>query len=241
MGKTGAFPLELLNQPTYISMDFPIVNLLDDELSEHWLLKHFHPIGLNCPHCGAKAKQARQFRRTRRSQVTVYRCRGCDGLLTLYSGTLFEAKHLRPSQVVLLLRGICKGEPTAALARELSLARATVHGLCQQLQQNAQRLQPETSVPDGVAETDEMFQNAGEKSERHANPLDPPRRRANKQRGHGTYQNDRPPIVGTVGRTSGQVRLRVVKRTNGATLKQHVERFTRPRSHVYTDEWRCCW
>ena len=34
------------------------------------------------------------------------------------------------------------------------------------------------------------------------------------------------------------MRLRVVKRTNGATLKQHVEQFTRARSRVYTDEWR---
>jgi len=45
-------------------------------------------------------------------------------------------------------------------------------------------------------------------------------------------------VVGTVGRQSGQVRLRVVKRTDGATLKRHVEQFTRPRASVYTDEWR---
>ena len=45
-------------------------------------------------------------------------------------------------------------------------------------------------------------------------------------------------MAGTVGRESGQVRLRVVKRADGATLKRHVERFTRPRTRVYTDEWR---
>jgi transposase len=78
----------------------------------------------------------------------------------------------------------------------------------------------------------------GKKGEKHADPDDPPRRRANKRRGHGTYENDRPPVVGTVGRGSGQVRLRVVKRTDGATLKKHVERFTRARTRVYTDEWR---
>jgi transposase len=78
----------------------------------------------------------------------------------------------------------------------------------------------------------------GKKGEKHADPADPPRRRANKRRGHGTYQNDRPPVVGTVGRGSGQVRLRVVKRTDGATLKRHVERFTRPGTRVCTDEWR---
>ena len=78
----------------------------------------------------------------------------------------------------------------------------------------------------------------GKKSEPHLNPLDPPRRRANKQRGHGTYENDRPPIVGTVGRSSGKVRLRVVHHADGKTLCQHVEQFTQETAHVYTDEWR---
>jgi len=78
----------------------------------------------------------------------------------------------------------------------------------------------------------------GEKSEPHLDPADPPRRRANKQRGHGTYANDRPPIVGTVGRESGKVRLRLVEHSDGATLCEHVEQFSTPDTQVYTDEWR---
>lgn len=54
------------------------------------------------------------------------------------------------------------------------------------------------------------FRTPGKKGEKHADPADPARYRANNRRGHGTYDNDRPPIVGTVGRESGQVRLRVV-------------------------------
>jgi transposase-like protein len=76
----------------------------------------------------------------------------------------------------------------------------------------------------------------GKKGDEHFDPLDPPRCRANQQRGRGTYANDRPPIVGTVGRTTGQVRLRVVMDTTGDTLVQHVHRFTRSGSQVYTDE-----
>lgn len=67
------------------------------------------------------------------------------------------------------------------------------------------------------------FRMRGRKGTRHLDPEDPPRRRANKRRGHGTYENDRPPIVGTIGRESGQVRLRVLKRTDGASLRLHVE------------------
>jgi transposase len=78
----------------------------------------------------------------------------------------------------------------------------------------------------------------GKKSEPHLDPTDPPRRRANKQRGHGTYDNDRPPIVGTVGRQTGNVRLRMVKHTDGETLCTHVEQFTQDDTLTYTDEWR---
>ena len=77
----------------------------------------------------------------------------------------------------------------------------------------------------------------GKKGDLHADPQDPPRRRANKQRGHGTYENDRPPIVGTVGRESGQVRLRIVHHTDRETLCRHVHTFTQAAAQVYTDEW----
>lgn len=80
----------------------------------------------------------------------------------MYAGTVFAHKQLRPTQVMLLLRGIGQGESTARLARELQLAYDTVHHLRQQLQTNVRPLQPDTPLPDSVTETDELFQNAGE-------------------------------------------------------------------------------
>ena len=76
----------------------------------------------------------------------------------------------------------------------------------------------------------------GKKGIEHLDPADPPRRRANKRRGRGTFANDRPPVLGSVGRETSQVRLRVVKDTTQATLTQPVEHFTRPEAQVYTDE-----
>jgi transposase len=54
----------------------------------------------------------------------------------------------------------------------------------------------------------------------------------------GTYANDRPLVVGTVGRQSGQIRFRVVKDTKGETLLAHVHRFILAVSQVYTDEYQ---
>lgn len=82
------------------------------------------------------------------------------------------------------------------------------------------------------------FRTRGKKGDYHPYSEDPPRCRANKQRGHGTYDNDRPPVVGTVGRQSGQVRLRVVHHTDAPTLEKHVHTFTQVGATVNTDEWQ---
>jgi len=55
-------------------------------------------------------------------------------------------------------------------------------------------------LPDEEVEADEMYQNAGEKGVKHTDPNDPPRRRGNKIRGHGTWDSDRPPVLGVIGR-----------------------------------------
>jgi hypothetical protein len=78
----------------------------------------------------------------------------------------------------------------------------------------------------------------GKKGVLHPDPADPPRRRANKVRGHGNWDTDRPPVFGMVGRDSGQVRLHVGHSPNGPALTDFVARTTRRRSTVNTDEWR---
>ena len=144
-------------------MDFPITDLMSDKASTEWIMEHFHPHGIRCPHCDAEWAEASEFRHTKRSALTVYRCRRCRGIYNLYSGTIFEARQLCPAQVVLLVRGVLKGESAATLARELGMSRTTVTELRHLIQENAARLQTETPLNDNVVEADELFQNAGEK------------------------------------------------------------------------------
>jgi transposase-like protein len=151
-------------------MDFPITDLMSEKASTEWILEYFHPNGLRCPHCGAAWAEASEFRRTKRSELTVYRCRRCRGIYNLYSGTVFEARQLRPAQVVLLVRGVLKGESAAILARELAMSRTTVTELRHLLQANAVHLQTELPLNDNVVEADELFQNAGEKRGRTLRP-----------------------------------------------------------------------
>lgn len=81
----------------------------------------------------------------------------------MYSGTIFEARQLRPAQVVLLVRGVLKGESAATLARELGMSRTTITELRHLIQANAAHLQTEVCMEDNVVEADELVQNAGEK------------------------------------------------------------------------------
>jgi hypothetical protein len=92
----------------------------------------------------------------------VYRCT-CGRAYNLYTGTIFEHHQLTPVQVVLLMRGMVKGETTASLSRELKVNYNTVLVLRHELQANAEREQPDNALRDVEAESDEVFQNAGEK------------------------------------------------------------------------------
>jgi transposase-like protein len=148
-------------------IDFPIADLFDDSLCLLWLERHLHPAGFTCPHCGSANR--RLFRR--QGHYDAYRCRDCDGYYTLLSGTVFEASRKRPATLVLLLRGVAKGEPTARLARELHLSRQTVHTRRHQLQSNLNERAPTDTMEGQTFEVDEIYQNAGEKR-RSASPAE---------------------------------------------------------------------
>lgn len=79
----------------------------------------------------------------------------------------------------------------------------------------------------------------GKKSEAHLDPADPPRRRANQQRGHGTYDNDRPPILGLICRETGEQRYQVCEHADQPTCHAFLNANLPPNAAIlYTDEWR---
>jgi transposase len=77
----------------------------------------------------------------------------------------------------------------------------------------------------------------GKKGIPHDDPDDPPRRRANGRRGHGTFATDRPPIAGVVGRESGQVRLDVIETASLVEWDDVVDSACLGETTVNTDEW----
>ena len=215
-------------------MDFPIAHLMDQAACYNQLLEWLHPGGLNCPRCGsADAWVHRYFR----EPVLDYRCKGCGKVFNAFTGTALQKTRRRPSELILIFRGIAAGVTTARLARELKCSRPHLLQLRHRLQANALARRARAPLPDQHVEADEMYKNAGEKGREHPDPDDPPRRRANKGQGHGTWDSDRPPLLGAVGRSGKQLRLRLAKRMWAATLVGFVTASTVPGATVHTDDW----
>jgi transposase len=215
---------------------FPIDELLDEQRCHDYLMNVLHPDGLDCPQGHALAVQQQPHDR-HRAPVMDYRCRECGAVFNLFTGTLWSGTRYACRQIVLIIRGIGQGVPTAHLAKELKVDESHLRTVRHEIQQEVESLRPKTKLRDTVVEADELYQNAGEKGKKHDQPEDPPRRRANKVRGHGTWDNDRPPVAGVVGRKSGKVRLHVCPHSNRQTLQTFVEIHTRKGCTVNTDEW----
>jgi transposase len=79
----------------------------------------------------------------------------------------------------------------------------------------------------------------GKKSTPHRDPADPPRRRANKRKGHGTYANDRPPIISIISRETGEQRFWVGDHADRRTCHGLIlENLPTGSTQLYTDEWQ---
>jgi transposase-like protein len=153
-------------------MDFPIVDLLDERACYDRLVALLDPDGLACPRCGSRDRLG--VHRRRRDPVLDYQCGHCRRVFNAWTGTALQGVQRRPAQVLLILRGIAQGVPTAQLARELGCDRVHLLELRHRLQGNALALLDRNPLGDARAEADGMYQNAGEK--RH--PARRPRRPA---------------------------------------------------------------
>jgi hypothetical protein len=140
-------------------MDFPLTNLLDEQACYEFLVEALHPRGLRCPACGGRHLT---IHRAHRDPVLDHRC-ACGRVFNAWTGTALQGTQRRPSELVLIVRGIAHGTPTAQLARELGCSRWHLLQLRHRLQHLAWRALPRQPLPDAEAEADELFQNAGEK------------------------------------------------------------------------------
>jgi DNA-directed RNA polymerase subunit RPC12/RpoP/transposase-like protein len=207
---------------------------MDEGACYRKLVELLHPDGLACPRCGQRQQLGVHSRH--REPVLEYQCGDCGRVFNAWTGTTLQGTHRRPREILLVLHGVATGEPTAKMARALGCDRKHPLQSRHRLQDTALLRLDRNPLGDAVVEADEMYQDAGEKGIPHDDPEDPPRRRANGRRGHGTFANDRPPVAGVVGRESGEVRLEVLETAGGAELDEVVDKTCLEGAVVNTDE-----
>jgi transposase-like protein len=139
---------------------------------------------------------------------------------------------------VLILHDFVAGRPTREITTELELDYGTVLDWRHTFQEAALHQRITAALADEHGEADETYVNAGQPGEEQDDDADPPRERANKARGRGTAENDRPPIIGAVGRESGNLRLEVVSDATGETVSSFLSEMTSEDILLYTDGHR---
>jgi hypothetical protein len=124
--------------------------LLDEQACYDWLVGRLHPRGLGA-------------HRRHRAPVPDYPCPRCGAVFNAFTGTALAGTHRRPAALLLILRGIARGEPTARLARARGCSRRPLLDRRHRLHHFAARFLTTGPRAAGAAEADEMCQSAGEK------------------------------------------------------------------------------
>lgn len=160
-------------------MEYAIDNLLDEDRCYAHLVEYFHGGQLCCSSCGSSTIG---IHHRRRKPILQYQCVECKTYFNVFTGTVFQGTRWPCSKVVMILRGFLKGDSTLSMSREMGLGYRNLLYLRHKIMDNALENRQKGLLPDSETESDEMYQNSGEKGILHPDPDDPPRRRANKKK-----------------------------------------------------------
>ena len=162
-------------------IQFPIDQLMSYEACYQFLIAILHPQGLSCPK-GHDLPSEQSPHKYLKNGLACYKCRTCGCVYNLFTNTILQGIRYSCITIVLILRGFAKGETTLLLSKELKISYNQLLHWRHKLQEFAFENRDNSPLTDQVIESDEVFQNAGEKGELHPHEDDPPRVRANKKK-----------------------------------------------------------
>ena len=140
---------------------FSITYLMDEQKCYGFLVDVLHPHGLGCPRCHRPIEEIKIHNKDM-WPVLCFRC-SCGRIFNAFAETDWQGTHYSCSIIVKIFQGITQGTTTSHLGKELLIDRGCLIRRRHKIQQRAADAQPIEPLPDIAAESDEMFQNAGEK------------------------------------------------------------------------------
>ena len=162
-------------------VQFPLQSLMSYAECYNFLLSLLHPNGLHCPQ-GHPLVEGQKPHKFRKNGLPCYRCATCGKVFNIFRDTILQGIHYDCIKIVLMLRGFAKGETTQMLSEELNVSYNALLDWRHLLQEFAFENRDVSVLKDKAVESDEVFQNAGEKGLLHADEQDPPRVRGNKKK-----------------------------------------------------------
>jgi transposase-like protein len=163
-----------------------------------------------CPHCGASGEAVKELSRAENG-IRRYSCQVCAqtqkqtfATFTDWTETLFENSHLAPEEWIQVIHHWQLGLNNEQISWATGLAYDSVARACKLLDgaiYETYHLDPQRQLSQHV-EADEFYQTAGAKGRPDyvENQLRLPRKRGLSERGRGSWDKDRPPVLGLVQR-----------------------------------------
>lgn len=177
-----------------------------------------------CPYC--KGKQS-----SKRNETHRHQCNGCNRSYSVLVGTIFESTKLPLRQwflAISLILNAKKGLSARQLSRDLGVNRKTGWYLQMRIRKAMQEGE-DGGLFKGIVEIDETY--VGGKKANHSKKKRDARR--NDQQQVTGYQ-DKQPVIGLLER-EGRIKLQVVEKAHGKTIKPIIEQTVSKEATLVTD------
>lgn len=93
---------------------------MDFDSCYSYLCELLHPTALHCS-CGQKLSDGQKPHKSRKNGLPCYKCRKCQRIFNISSGTILSSIHYDYIKIVLMIVGFAQGVSTIHLSKELEL------------------------------------------------------------------------------------------------------------------------
>lgn len=169
-----------------------------------------------------------------RNYIHNHICKDCGKCFNEKTGTIFENSKMQLREWFYIARELHRGISINQISRDLGREYDNVHRIAKKIMENV-FMQRFIKALKGDIEIDEMYHSVGQKGAKCTDRK--PRKRGLKLRGRGTWDKDKPPIVGIFQR-GGNIILEVFRNVTKDAVSKLATWFIDGNAIKYTDDFR---